>query len=71
MTVLRFPFIAVLALKDNAAVITLLSLGILALAAVAMVFVGARIYEGSLLRTNGRTEVAAAWRDREAARLAG
>jgi ABC-2 type transport system ATP-binding protein len=33
--------------------------------------VGARIYEGSLLRTNGRTKVAAAWRDREAARLAG
>ncbi|MCW6007195.1 ABC transporter permease [Micromonospora sp. CPCC 205371] len=48
-----------------------LSLGILAVAAVAMVFVGARIYEGSLLRTNGRTKLATAWRDREAARLAG
>lgn len=49
----------------------LLSLAILALTAAAMVFVGARIYEGSLLRTNGRTKMAAAWRDREAARLAG
>jgi ABC-2 type transport system permease protein len=38
---------------------------------VAAVFAGARIYEGSLLRTNGRTKMAAAWRDREAARLAG
>jgi ABC-2 type transport system permease protein len=49
----------------------LLSLAILALTAAAMVFAGARIYEGSLLRTNGRTKMAAAWRDREAARLAG
>jgi ABC-2 type transport system permease protein len=49
----------------------LLSLAILALTAVAMVFVGARIYEGSLLRTNGRTRMATAWRDREAARLTG
>lgn len=47
-----------------------LSLAILASAAAAMVFVGARIYEGSLLRTNGRTKMATAWRDREAARLA-
>jgi len=46
-----------------------LSLGVLAVAAVAMVFVGARIYEGSLLRTNGRTKMTTAWRDREAARL--
>ncbi|MEJ3750664.1 ABC transporter permease [Actinomycetes bacterium KLBMP 9797] len=56
---------------DAAAWEPLLSLGILALTAVAMVFVGARIYEGSLLRTNGRTKMATAWRDREAARLAG
>ncbi|GAA4463903.1 ABC transporter permease [Phytohabitans houttuyneae] len=49
----------------------LLSLAILALTSAAMVVVGARIYEGSLLRTNGRTKMAAAWRDREAARLAG
>lgn len=47
----------------------LLSLAILAVAAVAMVFVGARIYEGSLLKTSGRTRFAAAWRDREATRL--
>ncbi|SCL25877.1 ABC-2 type transport system permease protein [Micromonospora pallida] len=47
-----------------------LSLVILALTAVAMVFVGARVYQGSLLRTSGRTGIAAAWRDREAARLA-
>lgn len=49
----------------------MLSLAVLALTAVATVFVGARIYEGSLLRTNGRTKLATAWRDREAARLAG
>lgn len=48
-----------------------LSLVLLALTSAAMVFVGARLYEGSLLRTNGRTKLAAAWRDREAARLAG
>ncbi|GLY22885.1 ABC transporter permease [Micromonospora sp. NBRC 101691] len=47
-----------------------LSLAILAVSAVAMVFVGARIYEGSLLKTGGRIQFAAAWRDREAARLA-
>jgi ABC-2 type transport system permease protein len=56
---------------DAAAWEPVLSLGILALTAVAAVFAGARIYEGSLLRTNGRTKMAAAWRDREAARLAG
>ncbi|MFI6823391.1 ABC transporter permease [Micromonospora sp. NPDC050187] len=46
-----------------------LSLAVLAVTAVAMVFVGARIYEGSLLKTSGRIRFAAAWRDREAARL--
>ncbi|MFI6225752.1 ABC transporter permease [Micromonospora echinospora] len=46
-----------------------LSLVILAVTAVATVFVGARIYEGSLLKTSGRTGFASAWRDREAARL--
>jgi ABC-2 type transport system permease protein len=92
------PFFAVIFLRDNPAVMTVLSylpvsspvampvrlfagdaaawepvlsLAILAVTAVAMVFAGARIYEGSLLRTRGRTRVAAAWRDREAARLAG
>ncbi|MGN9909916.1 ABC transporter permease [Phytohabitans sp. LJ34] len=48
-----------------------LSLALLALTSAAMVLVGARIYEGSLLRTNGRTKMATAWRDREAARLPG
>jgi ABC-2 type transport system permease protein len=41
------------------------SLGILAVSAVALLTVGARLYEGSLLRTNGRTPIATAWRDRE------
>ncbi|MEU4569831.1 ABC transporter permease [Micromonospora sp. NPDC023956] len=45
------------------------SLALLAVSAVAMVFVGARIYEGSLLKTSGRIRFATAWRDREAARL--
>ncbi|GAB4050531.1 ABC transporter permease [Catellatospora paridis] len=47
-----------------------LSLVLLAATAVAVLFAGARIYEGSLLRSNGRTSMAAAWRDREARRLA-
>jgi ABC-2 type transport system permease protein len=37
---------------------------ILAATAVALLAAGARIYEGSLLRTNGRTSVATAWRSR-------
>ena len=37
---------------------------ILAGTAVALLAVGARIYEGSLLRTNGRTSLATAWRSR-------
>ncbi|MFG2045305.1 ABC transporter permease [Dactylosporangium sp. NPDC048998] len=41
------------------------SLVLLALAAAGALLAGARIYEGSLLRTNGRTSWAAAWRDRE------
>ncbi|MFG1604326.1 ABC transporter permease [Actinoplanes sp. NPDC049265] len=40
------------------------SLLILALSAAAMLGVGARLYEGSLLRTNGRTSFATAWRSR-------
>jgi ABC-2 type transport system permease protein len=47
----------------------LLSLAILAVSALVMLAIGARIYEGSLLRTNGKTRFATAWRDREAARL--
>ncbi|MFI5491094.1 ABC transporter permease [Actinoplanes sp. NPDC051859] len=43
-----------------------LSLALLAVAAAVFLAVGARIYEGSLLRTNGRTSFAAAWRSRSA-----
>jgi ABC-2 type transport system permease protein len=42
----------------------IVSLLVLALTAVAFLGVGARIYEGSLLRTNGRTSFGAAWRSR-------
>ncbi|MET7395406.1 ABC transporter permease [Dactylosporangium sp. NPDC005572] len=41
------------------------SLAILAVTAVAALVVGARLYEGGLLRTNGRVSWATAWRDRE------
>jgi ABC-2 type transport system permease protein len=41
------------------------ALGLLAVAAAVAMLVGARIYEGSLLRTNGRTSWATAWRNRE------
>ncbi|MEV6495362.1 ABC transporter permease, partial [Actinoplanes sp. NPDC051633] len=40
------------------------SLLVLAATAVVLLAVGARIYEGSLLRTNGRTSFATAWRTR-------
>ncbi|GAA2473156.1 ABC transporter permease [Winogradskya humida] len=40
------------------------SLLLLALSAVIFLGVGSRIYEGSLLRTNGRTSFATAWRSR-------
>ena len=40
------------------------ALVILAATAVAFLAVGARVYEGSLLRTNGRTSFATAWRSR-------
>ncbi|MEV5767915.1 ABC transporter permease [Micromonospora sp. NPDC052213] len=42
----------------------LLSLVLLLVAAAALVAAGARVYEGSLLRTNGRTSVRTAWRSR-------
>jgi ABC-2 type transport system permease protein len=48
----------------------MVSLAILAVSALLLLGVGARLYEGSLLRTNGRTSMAAAWRDRETRRLA-
>jgi ABC-2 type transport system permease protein len=40
------------------------SLALLTVTAVAFLAVGARIYEGSLLRTNGKTSFATAWRSR-------
>jgi ABC-2 type transport system permease protein len=40
------------------------ALAILAATAAAFLAVGARVYEGSLLRTNGRTSFATAWRSR-------
>jgi ABC-2 type transport system permease protein len=40
------------------------SLGIMAVTAAALLAVGARVYEGSLLRTNGKTSWATAWRSR-------
>jgi ABC-2 type transport system permease protein len=40
------------------------SLVLLALTALALLAVGARLYEGSLLRTNGRTSFGTAWRSR-------
>jgi ABC-2 type transport system permease protein len=47
------------------------SLVLLAVAAVGLLFVGARVYEGSLLRTNGRTSFAAALRGRSVEQAAG
>ncbi len=41
------------------------SLGVLALAAAGMLVIAARLYEGSLLRTNGKTSLGAAWRSSE------
>jgi ABC-2 type transport system permease protein len=49
----------------------LVSLVILMAAAVATIAIGARVYEGSLLRTNGKTSFGAAFRDRESRKLAG
>ncbi|HWS33018.1 MAG TPA: ABC transporter permease [Actinoplanes sp.] len=40
------------------------ALAILAVSAVGLLFVGSRVYQGSLLRTNGKTSFAAAWRTR-------
>ena len=42
-----------------------LSLLVLLASAAAFLVLGARLYEGSLLRTNGRTSLATAWRERE------
>ncbi|GIM89904.1 ABC transporter permease [Paractinoplanes toevensis] len=43
------------------------ALGIVAVTAALLLAVGARIYEGSLLRTNTRTSIAAAWKTRSTA----
>jgi ABC-2 type transport system permease protein len=43
----------------------IVSLLILAASALATLAAGARVYEGSVLRTNGRTPIMAAWRNRE------
>jgi ABC-2 type transport system permease protein len=50
--------------SDVAAWEPIVSLAILAITALALLAVGARIYEGSLLRTNGRTSFATAWASR-------
>ncbi|WP_018722740.1 ABC transporter permease [Salinispora fenicalii] len=42
-----------------------LSLALLLVTALAVVAAGARVYEGSLLRTNGNTSLRTAWRERE------
>lgn len=41
------------------------SLALLLVAAVGFLLAGSRVYEGSLLRTNGRTSIRTAWRERE------
>ncbi|MFY1575582.1 ABC transporter permease [Verrucosispora sp. WMMD703] len=41
------------------------SLALLLVAAAGFLLAGARVYEGSLLRTNGRTSIRTAWRERE------
>ena len=41
------------------------SLIVLLISAAAFVVAGARVYEGSLMRTNGRTSIRAAWRSRD------
>ncbi|XVV11506.1 ABC transporter permease [Actinoplanes sp. CA-131856] len=53
-------------ISDVAAWEPVVSILILAATAVALLAVGARIYEGSLLRTNGRTSLATAWKSKAA-----
>ncbi|GAA1893418.1 ABC transporter permease [Asanoa iriomotensis] len=48
----------------------LLSLGVMVIAAAILIGIGARVYDGSLLRTNGKTTFGAAFRDKESRRLA-
>ncbi|MET8148114.1 ABC transporter permease [Actinoplanes sp. NPDC049668] len=74
MTVLSYiPFSAPIAMPvrlfngEAAAWEPIASLVVLAISTVGLLAVGARIYEGSLLRTNGRTSLATAWRGGSAA----
>ncbi len=71
MTALSYiPFSAPIAMPvrlftgDAAGWEPVLSLAVLAVSTVVFLAVGARVYEGSLLRTNGRTSFATAWRSR-------
>jgi ABC-2 type transport system permease protein len=71
MTALSYiPFSAPIAMPvrlftgDAAGWEPVVSLLVLAVSTVVFLAVGARIYEGSLLRTNGRTSFATAWRSR-------
>ncbi|WP_430783892.1 ABC transporter permease [Actinoplanes sp. G11-F43] len=63
-----FPFAAPMAMPirifegDAAAWEPFAALAILAVSAFAMLLVGARVYQGSLLRTSGKTSFMAAWR---------
>jgi len=71
MTVLSYvPFSAPIAMPvrlftgDAASWEPVLSLIVLAASTLVFLAVGARVYEGSLLRTNGRTSFATAWRSK-------
>ncbi|WP_310376788.1 ABC transporter permease [Catenuloplanes atrovinosus] len=73
MTIMSYvPFSAPIAMPvrlftgDAAGWEPIVSLVVLVLAAAGMLIAAARLYEGSLLRTNGRTSLAQAWRSREA-----
>jgi ABC-2 type transport system permease protein len=71
MTALSYiPFSAPIAMPvrlftgDAAGWEPLVALAILAISTVVFLGIGARLYEGSLLRTNGRTSFATAWRSK-------
>jgi ABC-2 type transport system permease protein len=61
--VITLPFFGVLFLSDNPLAMSIL---ILAGSAVLFLLLAARLYEGSLLRTNGKTSLRTAWQTREA-----
>jgi ABC-2 type transport system permease protein len=73
MTALSYiPFSAPIAMPvrlftgDAAGWEPVLSLAVLAVSTVVFLAIGARVYEGSLLRTNGRTSFATALRSKSA-----